>query len=385
VDQAVKVKNACQACGAARLREIAGFGELPRVTSDSKPFRPGGRLFVCEGCGLTQKIVEQQWLDEIGEIYRDYEMYHQSAAVDQAVFLDGRAIGRCEALARRLLESRALPASGSLLDVGAGSGAMLAAFSAACPQWKLYGLDLDNRKEQALRKIRGFEKLFTVPPAEVPEQFDLITVIHSLEHFTVPVAMLRSLRSSLRRGGRLFVQVNNLDKMPFDLVVADHLCHFTPRSLGYLVAQAGLGSETGAAAWITKEISLLCSADAGRLAADPESPQHAITRVEAEVGWLRAMLAQAKQLCNGRHFGIFGTSVAGTWLAAGLGHAVKFFVDEDPAREGRLHLGKPILRPDQVENGSVLYLAFAPEVADAISRRLGDGPYKLAKPPALAA
>src|SRR5678815_1760475 len=91
----------CQSCGAGRLYELAGFAPLPRVTSDSKPFRPGGRLFVCEGCALVQKIADDAWLQEISEIYRDYEMYHQSTCNDQPVFdaLTGRPTGRCEVLA----------------------------------------------------------------------------------------------------------------------------------------------------------------------------------------------------------------------------------------------------------------------------------------------
>lgn len=352
----------CQACGGEALREIEGFAELPRVTSDSKPFRPGGRLFTCERCGLAQKQADERWRAEIAEIYRDYDMYHQSAALDQPVFEDGQAVGRCELIVRRLREARALAPSGKLLDVGAGSGAMLAAVSAACPQWALFGQDLDARKEPALRAIRGFEKLFTVPPAELGEQFDLVTLVHSLEHFTEPLAMLRSLKTCLKPGGRLFVQVNDVERMPFDLVVADHLCHFTPASLAFLAGQAGFQSRVFD--WVRKEISLLCSAEE-----NPAQARSSPAKVEAAVSWLRAMLAHARSHAEGR-FGIFGTSVAATWLAAGLGDAVSFFVDEDPARRGRSHLGRPILRPEEVSREAQVYLAFPAETARAIAGRL---------------
>jgi hypothetical protein len=64
---------------------------------------------------------------------------------------------------------------------------------------------------------------------------------------------------------------------------------------------------------------------------------------------------------------------------------VEFFVDEDPAREGRSHMERPILAPGQVAAGSTVYLAFAREVADSISRRLSAMPFELAAPPAVAA
>jgi SAM-dependent methyltransferase len=373
----------CQACDAESLREIAGFEDLPRVTSDSKPFPPGGRLFVCERCGLVQKIVDADWLREIGEIYRDYEMYHQSAGNDQAIFdpASGRPSGRCEVLVRRLLESGALPRSGTLLDVGAGSGAMLAAFSAASDDWTLYGLDLDNRKERALKAIPRFEQLFTLPPEQLSRRFDLITLIHSLEHFTNPLSMLRKLQERIAPGGRLFIQVNNVDRTPFDLVVADHLCHFTAGSLAYLIARAGLSVGEVHADWVNKEISLLAAADSQPPEPVHDNPRQVIHRIEGDITWLRNMLGHARESADGGRFGIFGTSVAATWLASGLGDAVEFFVDEDPARDGRSHLGRPILRPAQVPQGAVVYLAFVREVSNAISRRLANLPIKFSVPP----
>jgi SAM-dependent methyltransferase len=381
----------CQACAADRLLEIPGFSQLPRVTSDSKPFRAGGRLAVCQGCGLVQKFPDAAWLAEIGAIYADYEMYHQSAANDQAVFdaASGRPMGRCEVLSRHLRTSGGLPEQGRLLDVGAGSGAMLAAFSAASPGWRLYGLDLDTRKEAALKAIPRFEQLFTTPPGQVGKRFDLLTLIHSLEHFPEPVAMLRSLQGLMADGGRLFVQVNNVERTPFDLVVADHLSHFTPKSLAYLAAASGLQVEAVRTDWVNKELSLLASLPAaepaGTPAPQPEDPAMATARVRRDVAWLAGMLGHARaaaaQAGKGR-FGMFGTSVAATWLAAGMGDAIDFYVDEDPARRGRTHLGRPIVTPAEVAAGSTLYLAFIGDVAAQIARRLANLPLAFAAPPA---
>jgi len=332
---------------------------------------------------MVQKIADADWLREIDEIYRGYEMYHQSASNDQAVFdpVSGRPSGRCEVLARHLLDSGALPRSGTLLDVGAGSGAMLGAFSSAADDWKLFGLDLDDRKERALRAIPRFEMLFTAPPEQLSQKFDLVTLIHSLEHFTDPLAMLSKLRERITPNGRLFIEVNDVDRTPFDLVVADHLCHFTPRSLAYLAARAGLRVETVSMDWVNKEISLLAVPDPQPPEPAHDDPREMISRIEGDVTWLRNMLGHARKFAGSGRFGIFGTSVAATWLASGLGDAVEFFVDEDPAREGRSHLDRPIFKPEQVPPGAVVYLAFVREVSSAISRRLADLPVKFAVPP----
>lgn len=376
------LQNRCQSCDASELHEIAGFPQLPRVTSDSKPFRSGGRLFVCMGCGLVQKIADALWLAETTEIYRDYEMYHQSSANDQVVFdaLSGRPSGRCEVLARHLLQSGILPARGKLLDVGAGSGAMLGAFSQASSDWRLFGLDLDRRKEPALKAIPRFEKLYTVAPDQLSQHFDLLTLIHSLEHFADPLAMLRTLGSSMSAGGHLFVQVNNAAITPFDLVVADHLSHFTPETLATMTARAGLNAALIKTDWVNKEISLLASAGAGQSAAHPLDPQQALERTRQDVGWLTGMLDHALRLSLAGRFAIFGTSVAATWLAHGLGGKVEFFVDEDPAREGHSHMGRPILKPAEVPAGVTVYLAFVQTVAQFIRNRLRDLSIALVSP-----
>jgi hypothetical protein len=92
------------------------------------------------------------------------------------------------------------------------------------------------------------------------------------------------------------------------------------------------------------------------------------------------MLEHARAAARGGNFGIFGTSVAATWLAGDLGDAVEFFVDEDPARQGRRHLGRPIYAPQQVPKGASVYLAFVAQVSSAIAQRLGALPIRFASP-----
>ena len=79
---------------------------------------------------------------------------------------------------------------------------------------------------------------------------------------------------------------------------------------------------------------------------------------------------------------MFGTSVAATWLASGLGDAIDFYVDEDPARRGRTHLGRPIVAPGKVAAGSTVYLAFIGDIAARIAQRLKPLALDFAAPPA---
>src|SRR5579862_6143909 len=76
----------CKICEQGPLDEVAAYRALPRVTSDCKPWPTGGRIAVCMACGAVQKFADQRWFDEARDIYGDYEIYHQSAGVEQEVF-----------------------------------------------------------------------------------------------------------------------------------------------------------------------------------------------------------------------------------------------------------------------------------------------------------
>src|SRR5688572_17970262 len=92
----------CKICGAADVDEVPEYTALTRVTSDCKPWPNGGRLGICMSCGAVQKIADERWFAETAVIYRDYEIYHQSAGVEQGVF--DSATGVSQTRSRRLAE-----------------------------------------------------------------------------------------------------------------------------------------------------------------------------------------------------------------------------------------------------------------------------------------
>jgi len=366
-------KQTCKICGGPSLVEIPEFRSLPRVTSDCIAFRSGGRLLVCRTCSAAQSPSDEQWFDEIGEIYRDYYAYHQAGGVEQHV-VDPDTGGlrrRSEVLLDRLLGLPDVPSSGKVLDVGCGTGATLRSFSER-GGWRLYGLEMDAKDLHFLSALEGFEALYMGNPADLPGQFDLITMVHALEHFPEPVQTLHDLSDKVALGGRIFVEVPNAEANPFDYVVADHMMHFTPETLSALAARAGLTVDCLATTWVTKELSL--AAQPGGVQArehklDASVPT--VDRIRAQVDWLRRLISASREAsATPAPFGLFGTSIAATWLAGALGDAVSFFVEEDPNRVGRPYLGRPVVSPADVKTGSVVFLALIPQIADQVARRL---------------
>jgi SAM-dependent methyltransferase len=377
----------CKICGASGLREIPGFAALFRITSDCRPFRRGGELYVCMTCAAVQKAVTPRWLSEIEEIYGSYEPYFQAGGAEQRVFDSvTRALRpRSDVIVDRLIRLRLLPETGRALDVGCGTGVTLQSLSRALPGFRLSGHEISRRHERLVAAIPNFEALYSRPLAEIDESFELVTLIHSLEHFPAPSEVMLNLRRILNRRGVLLVQVSDTENNPFDLVIADHLLHFSPASLRQIVSASALTVGVMARDWVSKELTCVCGTELYPAAAGeppPADPKTVYDRAKLQIAWLRHVIESARQAKErGSRFGIFGTSIAGTWIAAGLDMDFDFFVDEDKHRAGRPYLDKPVLEPAMIEPGSTIYLALTPAVAQSINRRLSSLPVKFVTPP----
>lgn len=376
-------EQTCSVCGSAHLERIDAFGSLSRVTSDCTPFRTGGRLAVCSRCGATQSLADAQWFAEIAEIYGKYDIYNQSGGVEQHLFdpVSGSLRPRSGLLLERLFEVSGVPRAGKVLDVGCGNGVTLKAFSNR-GDWALYGLDLDDRNLPSLRAVRGFRDLYSCSPAEVSEQFNIITLVHSLEHFSSPRETLNDLRGKLLPDGCLFIEVPNAAANPFDYAIADHFMHFSSETLAYLVRRAGFDIRCVATDWVSKEISLVAvpSADT-EFHAEMPKPNSQLNVIQ-QVTWLTDFVDSAiKASAVPGTVGLFGTSIAATWLWPAVSERVQFFVEEDPNRIGRTHFGRPILAPAQVPPGAMVFLALVPAVAASIRLRLKHLPINFSDPP----
>jgi 2-polyprenyl-3-methyl-5-hydroxy-6-metoxy-1,4-benzoquinol methylase len=362
--------TACHACGQPSLTVVPGYAALHRVASDCRPWPAGARLCVCGACGWVQKALDAAWHREVEAIYSGYDIYHQSEGVEQAVFDQdtGAAAARSERLLRAVWAHLGLPAQGRLMDVGCGNGSLLASCHRLAPEWKLVGSELSDQHRERVAALPGVEAFCSGPVAEIPGQFDVITMNHVLEHIPDPADYLRGLREKLSPGAVLVVQVPNLLRNPFDLLVADHASHMISGTLARLMATAGFEILVVSEDWLPKEITVIArAAEAVPLPQAPD-PATVLAFVAKSVEWLTGVRDQAREASAAGNFGLFGTSIAATWLLGELQTAVSFFVDEDTGRIGKQHQGRPILSPAQIPAGSQVYLALTPEVAQAITR-----------------
>jgi len=363
----------CHLCAFDELSLLPSYEALHRVTSDCKPWQAGGQLGVCPRCGSAQAVISPQWEEEARQIYDRYTIYHQSAGAEQSVFdaTTGAASSRSSRLLRQLKGESFLPPHGRLLDVGCGNGNTLRTFKETAPGWSLAGLDVTDHYKAIVESIPGVEALYTGAAGAIPGQFEVITLIHSLEHIAEPVKFLAGLREKLTVDGLLVVQVPDCRQNPFMFLVADHATHFFESTLSEVIAASGYDVSVIANNWIAKELTVV----ARKTALEPPAQVKAdkndnVAAVRARVEWVVTLGRQIRALAAKNPLGVFGTSIAATWLQEELHGGAAFFVDEDPGRLGQTFMGRPILHPNEVSPGNQVMIGLPTPMAEQVAIRL---------------
>lgn len=366
---------ACHICSSKNLIVFNKFSQFKQVTSDCKPWHEGDCILYCEICKTVQKKLTESWYKDISDIYATYSVYSQSDGAEQTVFEQdsGMNMSRSIKIINNLLNEITLVGSGRLLDVGCGNGAMLKSFSSILSGWSYSGTETNDNNLKTLEKINGFENLYTCPVKDIAEKFDVITMLHSLEHIPNPVEILCELKEKLTSDGILFIQVPNLNANPFDLLIADHCTHFDSKSLESAVIKAGFEVIKSSEKWIPKEISLVASKKGTRENIDQYEIDSDSTKnteiVTKSLEWLNEIVKVA-DTADGKELAIFGSSIAATWLATQTSKEVIYFIDEDKNRIGKNHIDISVISPDSINEDIPVLIPLPYHIAMTIVERL---------------
>jgi 2-polyprenyl-3-methyl-5-hydroxy-6-metoxy-1,4-benzoquinol methylase len=378
IDSKQTTRVRCHVCGS--VHEVDVFSLSAGVTSDCQSWREEVRMFRCEHCGAVQAPVDDKWRRQVERIYRAYDTYAAAGGEEQKVISSGSAApdSRSRVLVEWLRSLQFLPARGELLDVGCGRGSFLEAFGASYPSWGLHGTEFDDKNVAVLAAIPGFKGLQTGRFDEIEGNYGLISMLHVLEHLENPVQCLAVLHERAADNALLLVQVPDWSSNPFALAIADHATHFTPEILSNVARAAGWEAVAPVTQVVPKELTLLARASAPaeqRVFATPAASGSLLT---SRLAWLEGVRKQAVATASrSKAFGIFGTAVAGTWLAGACHGRTEFFVDEDANRIGSTHLGLPIISPAEVPRGADVFVGLAPVVAERLAEKYAGGPAHL--------
>jgi SAM-dependent methyltransferase len=148
----------------------------------------------------------------------------------------------------RLLQGRGIPRR--WLDVGGGHGHFCCAAREVWPDARFDLLDVGEKVDEAERMgwaDRAFRANLPEVAPSVAGEYDVVSMIHCLEHVFDPLAELRAARTALGSGGYLLVEIVNLDDPTSRLLGCwwylwfqpQHLHLLSPANLDRLLHEAG--------------------------------------------------------------------------------------------------------------------------------------------------
>lgn len=153
--------------------------------------------------------------------------------------------------ARRLLDG--LPAHARVLDVGCGDGRLLRLLGERAPETERHGIELPGPAADRAAAVPGLHlHRGSLDDATYPAgHFDLICLVHVLEHLPAPGASLERLARLLRPGGRLLLSFPNIASAQarvfgtawFHLDAPRHLALPPPQAVQQVLMRQGLALE----------------------------------------------------------------------------------------------------------------------------------------------
>ena len=226
---------ACPLCGNVKTRVFA-------VAKDYNWGFSGSFIYLrCTVCGLVFKNSK----DSEKNPPQLYPQFYGTYVNDWSQDFEDKINTRANAIRARTLGS--FLASGTLFDVGCGSGFFLEFMKRR--GWKVSGLDPAKEHVAFAKEIMRLDNVaegFWPSADSNTEKVDAVSFLHVIEHLNRPVENLAAARDILVPGGFLLIETPNIKSWPARIfksrwVTLDaprHLNLFSPNNLRHALEQA---------------------------------------------------------------------------------------------------------------------------------------------------
>lgn len=333
------------------------------------------RVHFCPTCGHLQTSA----LFDLDKYYdSDYAIDAGSDEEDRVYEVkDGVVTYVSTYQARIVAKKLQLKAGDKVLDYGCGKALTLLRLLETQPTIAPYLFDVTDR-------FRPFWESFPIRPqisAGKPDSswygtLDAVLSFYALEHIATLHAVLQDIRRLLVDDGVLYFLIPNIYQNNGDLIVADHVNHFSETSIRHALARAGfdaveIDDKTHAGVYIVT----------AHKAAEPVALPHpqSLAALREEVNAMAAywqsvthtISAFEEKIPGDARVAIYGAGFRATFIASALARfdRVECFIDQNRHLHGTSVLERSVLAPEALPNEvSHIFVGLHPRIArDAIA------------------
>lgn len=343
----------CNLCDTPLADKLYDSGSAKSLTSLCTAHEGRTQVYVCQSCAHVQSIA----MDNIDAYYDDsYDILVDSEEEDQIYeVVAGQMVYRTEHQVRVLRDKVTLASGMKILDYGCAKSATMRTLSRQIPGLEVHLFDVSDRYRPFWDKFIPAERGATFElPADWQGRFDVVTSFFSLEHMAQPQDALGKIAALLKTGGTFYGIVPNVLSNTADLIVVDHVNHFTPPSLAYLLRANGFevqeisdSAHRGALVFIARKL-------AQPAAAQPpaQTEVHAIAQTARQIAdfWQQAgarVQAFEQTLAADVPVALYGAGFYGAFIVSWLRQPqrIRCIIDQNAFLQGRQLHGVPVIAP----------------------------------------
>lgn len=357
----------CTICGGV-VSKILDLDQREQVTSLGRLIAGKASVYRCESCTHCQTDTAIN----LEEYYsKDYKtLMHTMEEDDVYKIIDGRIVWRAEHMARtfiKKIDKLINPLDGKkirFLDFGTGKGLFPKTVMSLNPLYNSYLFDISEDYTLSWQQFRNPNQYssFSIP-ADWHHSFDVVSSMFSMEHVSNPLVELRTIANLLKPGGYLYIVVPNMySENIFDMIVVDHVQHYSPSSVKAVLQQANLMlvdedhvSHDQASIYIAQNM----------IVAAPEAREcdeyNKYLRMQDEASLLFARMIdkinQFADYAQGGPIVVVGAGVIGTFVKSILGsrNGIGLFVDSNIHKQSKGWLSLPVISPSALAEYDKLY------------------------------
>ncbi len=365
-----KIDLHCNVCKTLLNKVIYKSARDLSITSLCQVWPVSTKVFFCDECGHVQTQEETNLVDYYAE---DYKILLESEEEDQIYEIrNGEKIFRTDHQVDTFFSLVSLPKDARILDFGCAKSSTLKRIVQREPGLVPYLFDVSDMYLPYWERFVEKENwAIGVPKSSWEEYFDIVTSFFSLEHAADAEASTKQIGSVLKPGGLLYAIVPNIFTNIADLVVVDHVNHFTETSIRYVLKTAGFSLVKLETDLHTGAFVILAKKDGGldklatreQIASSKASVQKMVSFWQKASDNIQSFEADLK---NHPRAAIYGSGFYGTFIGTCLKDLSKIdcVIDQNPFLQGKKVHDKPVVAPEKLPAQiEVIYVGLNPRNA----------------------